>query len=645
MKRFCGVSLLEPSEPFSTATLAEACAMSDISRRDFINGVGLTIASGLTPIDQIGAAAQMYPPALIGLRGHHVGSFEVAHALVREQKTFSLTALPVEEHYDLVVIGGGISGLAAAFFYGHQNGPSARILILENHDDFGGHAKRNEFRVGGRLILGYGGTESLQSPKGLYSKVARSLLKILRVDVTRFETAFDRELYSSLGLSRGIFFDRQAFGRDVLVIGDPTASVADDVRGKRLNMRPIRDLVANFPISAKSKHALISLYEQTQDPLPGKTSAEKISILKKISYRDYLIKYCGCKVEVVNCFQGRTLDFFALGCDSIPAFDLMEVGYPGFAGLKLPARKPNAEFDEPYIYHFPDGNASIARLLVRALVPDAAPGRSMEDVILAKFDYEMLDRTENRVRIRLNSTCVQVRNEGNKVDIGYVRDGKLFHVTAKHVVLACFNMFIPYIMPELSEGQREALGQNVKAPMLYNKVVIKDWNAWANLGVHNITAPMSFHSRVKLDYPVSFGDYRHSRHPAEPMCLHLSHIAGAPNEGLDARAQFRIGRQKILEMTFDQVESRIRDELDRMLGPGGFSSDRDIAAITVNRWSHGYSYTPNSLFDNEDYQATIARARQPVGHVAIANSDSEWSAYTHSAIDAAYRAVHEVLSS
>lgn len=618
--------------------------MVSISRRDFLDGVALTIAAGLTPLSQIAATAS-YPPAFTGLRGHHSGSFEIAHALVREQKTFSVTALPVEEHYDLVVVGGGISGLAAAFFYGYQNGPSTRILILENHDDFGGHAKRNEFRVGGRLILGYGGTESLQSPKGLYSKVARSLLKILRVEVTRFETAFDRELYSSLGLSRGIFFDREAFGRDVLVTGDTTASVADDVRGKRLKMRPIRDLVAGFPISPKSKHALISLYDQTQDPLPGKTSAEKISILKKISYRDYLIKYRGCSVEVVNCFQGRTLDFFALGCDSIPAFDLMEVGYPGFAGLKLPPRKPNAEFDEPYIYHFPDGNASIARLLVRALVPDAAPGRSMEDVILAKFDYEMLDRTENRVRIRLNSTCVQVRNEGNKVDIGYVRDGKLSHVTAKHVVLACFNMFIPYIMPELSEAQREALRQNVKAPMLYNKVVIKDWNAWANLGVHNIAAPMSFHSRVKLDYPVSLGGYRHSRHPAEPMCLHLSHIAGAPNEGLDARAQFRIGRQKILEMTFDQVESRIRDELDRMLGPGGFSSERDIAAITVNRWSHGYSYTPNSLFDNEDYQATIARARQPVGHVAIANSDSEWSAYTHSAIDAAYRAVHEVLSS
>jgi spermidine dehydrogenase len=156
---------------------------------------------------------------------------------------------------------------------------------------------------------------------------------------------------------------------------------------------------------------------------------------------------------------------------------------------------------------------------VRALVPGVAPGPNMEDVILARFDNDLLDRAENRVRIRLNSTCVQVRNQGKTVDIGYVRDGKLHRVTAKHVVLACFNMVIPHIMPELSEPQRDALRQNVKAPMLYNNVLIRDWKAWANLGVHDIAAPMSFHSRVKLDYPVSLGTYRHSRRPAEPMCL------------------------------------------------------------------------------------------------------------------------------
>jgi spermidine dehydrogenase len=617
--------------------------MSPISRRDFLNGVGLTIVARVTPITPA-AASVSYPPALTGLRGHHPGSFEIAHEVLRQGKRFAITTMPVEEHYDLIVVGGGISGLAAAFFYRDRIGRAARILILDNHDDFGGHAKRNEFRVGRRLIIGYGGTESLQSPKGLYSNVCKSLLDSLHVKIGRFEKAFDRELYSSLGLSRAIFFDRAAFGRDVLVSGDSTASIADDVPGKRLNTRPIRDLVAAFPVSAKAKGQLIGLYEQSWDPLSGKTAAEKIQILKKTSYRDYLRTYCGCNEEVVNCFQGRTLDFFAVGCDSVPAFDLMEVGYPGFAGLNLPPRAPSAEYDEPYIYHFPDGNASIARLLVRALVPAAAPGKTMDDIVLAKFDYDRLDRAEHRVRVRLNSTCVRVSNQTNTADVGYVRDGQLHRVTGTHVVLACFNMVIPYIMPELSAAQREALGQNVKVPMLYNKVVVKNWKAWVNLGVHSIAAPMSFHSRVKLDYPVGLGGYRHPRSPTEPMCLHLSHIAGAPNQGLDARSQFRVGRQKILEMSFDQIEARIRDELDRMLGPGGFSSDRDIAAISVNRWSHGYSYTPNSLFDQEDYQSTMVRARQPHGRVAIANSDSEWSAYTHSAIDSAYRAVQELSS-
>lgn len=617
-------------------------AQYSISRRDFLNGIALTIGAGLSPAAQFCAAASRYPPALTGLRGQHAGSFEVAHALAREGRTFSIAALAPEEHYDLIVVGAGISGLAAAYFYRQSVGRPVRILILDNHDDFGGHAKRNEFSVDGRLILAYGGTESLQSPKGLYSSVAKNLLKDLGVEIARFEKAFDRGVYASLGLSRGIFFDRAAFGRDALVSGDPTASIADDA-GKRRNTKTIREFIAEFPVSPAAKEQLVRLYERNQDFLSGRTAAAKIALLKKTSYRDYLLEYCGCNTEVADCFQGRTLDFFALGCDAVPAFDLMEAGYPGFAGLELPPRGPNPEFDEPYIYHFPDGNASIARLLVRALVPGVAAGHTMDDVILASFDYDALDRREQDVRIRLDSTCVQVGNRNGHVDVGYVRDGKLSHVTGTHVVLACFNMLIPYIMPELPESQREALARNVKAPLLYNKVVIRNWQSWVRLGVHTITAPMSFHSRVKLDYPVSLGGYRHPRSPSEPMCLHLTHVAVAPNQGLDARDQFRIGRQRIFEMSFDDIESKIRDELDRMLGPGGFSADRDIAAITVNRWSHGYSYTANSLFD-DDSDAIIVRARQHAGRVTIANSDSEWSAYTHSAIDAAHRAVKELLS-
>src|ERR1700691_5364390 len=195
--------------------------MIHMSRRDFLNGVALTIASGLTPAAQLAAAPARYPPALTGLRGQHDGSFEAAHAL-RDGEIFQADDAAVEESYDLVVVGGGISGLAAAWYY-RRAAPAARILVLDNCDDFGAHAKRNEFTHARRLIVGYGGSQSLQSPKALYSDVAKGLLRDLGVDIGRFATAFDRRLYPSLGLSRAVFFDRAAFGRDALVRGDTIA--------------------------------------------------------------------------------------------------------------------------------------------------------------------------------------------------------------------------------------------------------------------------------------------------------------------------------------------------------------------------------------------------------------------------------------
>ncbi|GIK81596.1 MAG: FAD-dependent oxidoreductase [Pseudorhodoplanes sp.] len=613
--------------------------MPHITRRDFFNGMALTVAAGLTPAAQL-AAAGRYPPALTGLRGHHDGSFETAHAL-RDGNLAAFDTLAVQERYDLVVVGGGISGLAAAYFYRKRH-PQARILVLDNHDDFGGHAKRNEFTVGRRLLLSYGGSESLQSPKALFSDTARGLLKDLGVDIARFETAFERKLYPSLGLSRGVFFARETFGQDKLVTGDPSLMVADDLGPGLLNARPLADFVADFPLSAEGEAQMLALYDKARDPLAGKSPEEKTAILEKTSYTDYLTKICGCGVEVAHCFYGRTLDFTGLPAEQVPASFAHEMGLPGFAGLGLP-EEHNPEREEPYIYHFPDGNASIARLLVRALVPGVARGETMDDIVLARFDYGRLDRPDQRVRIRLESTAVQVRNGAGAVDVTYLRGGKPHRVQGKHVVLACFNMLIPYIAPDLPAEQARALQENIKAPLVYTKVAIRNWRAFKALGVHEITAPRSFHCRIKLDYPVSLGGYRHPRDPAEPMCLHMVHVPHDSNPELDARSQFRIGRMKLLDMTFSDFETQVRGELDRMLGPGGFSSARDIVAITVNRWSHGYSYAANPLFDEPGYEATIAQARRPVGRIAIANSDSAWEAYAHAAIDQAERAVREVL--
>jgi spermidine dehydrogenase len=272
----------------------------------------------------------------------------------------------------------------------------------------------------------------------------------------------------------------------------------------------------------------------------------------------------------------------------------------------------------------------------------------MEDVVLTEFDYTKLDVDAAPIRLRLNSTAVAIANarkRGGPVDIGYVRAGALSRVQAKHCVLAGYNMMIPHIMPELPDAQKRALALSVKMPLVYVNVAVRNWHSFVKLGVHDIYSPHAYFSNVKLDYPVALGGYRNPREPSEPILLHLEHIPLTPNQGLSNVQQFRLGRELLLNTPFEEYETRIVDQLDRMLGPGGFQSTRDIAAITVNRWPHGYAYSADSLFDPEvagpqPYQ--IARRR--CGSVTIANSDAGWNSYTHEAIDQAWRAVNELKS-
>ncbi|MGY2327956.1 NAD(P)-binding protein [Pseudomonas sp. SDT2931_S440] len=618
----------------------------DITRRDFLNGVAITIAAGVTPLQILQAApdGRYYPPALTGLRGSHVGSFEVAHQMGWEKKAFDTDKLPITEDYDLVVVGGGLSGLSAAWFYREKH-PKAKILILENHDDFGGHAKRNEFQAGGRLIIGYGGSEAFQSPNHLYSKEVNGLLKKLGVNIKRFETAFDRQFYPGLGLSRGVFFDKESFGEDKLVTGDPTPMVADDIAPDQLHARSISDFINDFPLPETDRQALIALHVAPKDYLPGKTAEEKAEYLATTSYRDFLLKNVGLSEGAVKYFQSRTNDFMALSIDAVASADAYSVGFPGFGGMNLApiSEEAAAEMEEPYIYHFPDGNASLARLLVRSLIPAVAPGHTMDDIVLAPFDYARLDQPRTPVRVRLNSTAVSVRNVGDGVHIGYSRGGQLAQVRGKRCILACYNMMIPYLLRDLPAEQAQALSQNVKYPLVYTKVVVRNWTSFQKLGVHEIYAATQPYSRIKLDYPVSMGGYEHPRDPTQPIGLHMVYVPTSPNSGMNGRDQARAGRGKLYGQTFEQLEAQLRDQLQRMLGPGGFNHQTDILAITVNRWSHGYATFSNSLFDDADESEKLKDlARQPVGHVSIANSDAAWSAYAHAAIDEAYRAVGEV---
>jgi spermidine dehydrogenase len=618
-----------------------------ITRRDFINGVAIAIAAtsvhagtaGNSPApDGTTTTVNPYPPARDGLRGSHVGSFEAAHRL-RDGGGFDLGATPVTESYDLIVVGGGLSGLSAAYFYRRQR-PDARILILETNDDFGGHAKRNEFQIDGKLLLGYGGTQSIDSPKTKYSRVAKGLLAELGIDLGRFETAFDQGFYERWQLNHATFFKQETFGVDRLV-RRPFGGW-NDWSDTSSDAATLRAHIAQMPLNDRARAQLFELCWSDRDVLAGHAAPERLRILQHISYRDFLRKYWDADDDVLKYLQTRTHDLWAIGIDAVPASETLHL--PGLKAQVKALEKILDEQEEPYIYHFPDGNATIARLLVCKLLPRSAPGSTMDDIVLAHFDYSELDRPEQAVRIRLNSTAVEVRNVAAGVEVAYVIGGVPSRVAAKGCVLACYQAMIPYITPETKADQRAALHSNVRAPLVYVNVVVRNWEPWAKLRVAYIDNPGGTFAAY-LDFPVSIGGYRFSSDPSQPIAIHLYHTPTAPNQGLNMREQYRAGRARLYATSFADFEREIRDELTRMLGPAGFDFDRDVAAITVNRWPHGYAYTPTPLFDEPKHQAHVAQlARRPIGRITIANSDSGWDAYTNVAIDQAHRAVAELLA-
>jgi len=619
-----------------------------ISRRDFLNGAALAIGSAAFSSSVLGCFAagedapekspNYYPPALMGMRGNHDGSFASAHRL-RDGQKWDASGAPEStgEIYDLVVIGGGISGLAAAYFFRKRAGINARVLILDNHDDFGGHAKRNEFRADGRILLSYGGTQSIESP-GEYSEVAKTLLFNLGIQLQRFYQAYDRNLYAKLGTAT--FFDKETFGEDRLLTGT--------------NVTPWPEFLAKAPLSEAARRDIARVYTQKIDYLPGLSRREKLAKLAKITYADYLTKFCKVTPEALPFFQSFPHDLWSVGIEAVSAAtcyknpdDYESFTYPGFDGLHLPL----LEKEEPYIFHFPDGNASVARLLVRSLIPAAVPGRDMEDVVTARADYGKLDDPSSPVRLRLNSTAVHVQHgrrdqqvtEPTEVKIAYVRGGKLQSVRAKYCVLACYNVMIPYMCPELPQKQKEALAYLVKAPLVYTHVALRNWTSFSQLSIRQIVAPGGYHTHTALDFPVSLGEYKFPSTPEEPMVLFMLRTPCSP--GLPMRDQYRAGRVELLGTPFEKFERNIRDQLSRMLGGAGFDPARDIEGITVNRWAHGYAYTPNPLFDPEwkpgEQPWIIGRKR--FGRIAIANSDAGADAYTNVAIDQAHRAVGELL--
>jgi spermidine dehydrogenase len=640
-----------------------------ISRRDFVGGVAVAALAAGLPAESFskGAAAVItpendpnpYPPAKQGMRGSHAGAFEAAHDL-RDGALKLADALDSGETYDLIVVGGGLSGLSAAHFFQKRVGPGAKVLVLDNHDDFGGHAKRNEFTVGGRLLVCNGGTLNIESP-ARYDKWSRVLLDDIGVDVARFErdNTANAGLYKSLGMGHGMVFDAETFGgasggRDVVL------AMGGGWRGGRIEPEKL----AKAPLGPKARADLARLFADPQpDYLAGLDQAAKKDWLARHSYKQFLMEKVGVDPQVYWLFQNIGMASFCVGGDAVPALFAWVQGYPGFSGMTLgevpadlfadlPGGQHGRQREGDKSIHFPDGNATLARLLVAKLVSEATAGRSQEDMGTALIDYAALDRPGAPTRIRLSSLVLNVAHRGDpatasEVAVHYAKQGKLVEVRGKAVIMAGWNMMIPYAMPELPAAQKEALAYGVKGPMVYTSVAVTNWRPFVKLGAANFHCPTMFHQEVGLTEAVSLGDLKHPQSPDEPVVLHLVKYMNKP--GLPRRDQHRVGRAELLAMSFETFERETRRQLQRMLGGAGFDAARDIAGITVNRWGHGYSYTYNSLYDPVEwvYSESPTRpcvvGRQPFGLVSIANSDAAASPHTDAAIQEAHRAVQEVI--
>ncbi|MGN9837750.1 FAD-dependent oxidoreductase [Nonomuraea sp. H19] len=531
-----------------------------ISRRDFFDGVAVSAAGGVIA----GRTRQetTMEPAPTGYRGGAAQALSVPHAL-RDGRFWPHAGPPepTGETYDLVVVGGGLSGVSAAHEWLRRE-PGARVLVLDNHDELGGQARRAVFH--GR---------------------------------------------PQTGLADGVMCDEESFGTDTLV-------------------RLTADWVGRLPIAERARDELRMLMRDPPDWFPGLSPEGKQERLAELTYSAFLLEVCGAHPDVERFCRTMSCHKWGYDTRAFGAIDAWGTGCPGFAGLGLDADKPS-RFNSPTvkqewgltdhdIYHYSEGNQALMRAMVAGMIPDAAS----------------LDSPESRVRFRLSSPVVSVRDGAAAATVGYFDGHQVMTVEAGAVILACWSAVVPYLVPDLPHYQREALSAAVRVPLLHATVRLRDGDAWWRAGVRRVRWTGAYWCLSELDPPSRAGEPAHVRLLATPCRSELGPGAGSV-----------AGRRELFRTPYERLEHTIRDQLARLLGPGGFDPARDIEAITVDRWGHGnapeYCRPWHAFYPDGPFPAEAARRR--FGRIAIAGSDAVPAARADAAVIAACRAVEELV--
>jgi len=609
-----------------------------ITRRDFLQGTAVMIAGaalghGGRSYSSQAQGGKNYPPSWDGLRGQDTTSTTLAHT-VRDGKFAQMPADVVDtgEEYDLIVIGAGLAGLAAAYVYHREKKGRCKILILDNHDDFGGHARRNSFHWQGTTLIGPGGTFALEEPEHSPPE-AVEIFNELGIDPVHMAAWRDEGFNKSFGLSRGVFFDNRVY----------PGIASKWVNG--FHDTPYVEFFSRSPLSPAAQREVVELYTSKKNYLPGVADLE--NALAGMSWEQFIREKMGLGDEAVRFANLYATDLVGLGCDAVSALAGYEVG-PGFSGM---GGEGFVEIDGMFKYaydptsRFPDGNHTIARHLLKAILPDAVPGgSSMEEVFNSIVDYSVFDKKENNVHVRLRSMAVRVQHDGElsraqKIIVHYTRpDERVYAVRSRGVVMAGWGMVAKRIVPELPAEQLAALDRYRYCSTVYINVMLRQWRPIADLGLYEMYLPGGYCTWMHIADPLHVDAYQPEYHPDKPTLLSMYKYIYKP--GLDPDEQMILGRMEMENKPFEEYEREIRTELQHMFGSNGFSAADDILAITVNRWGHGYNFFngPGSS-DRKPYEP----GRAKLGRISFAGADAGGSPWTQLALQQGRRAALEQL--
>ncbi len=618
-----------------------------ITRRDFLNSTLLAsgaLLADLSPAEllaQVGGQEALWngPGGVgdyAGSNGDTLGVLTEAHAIRdRVFDTLPPGVIDTGEQYDCVIVGGGISGLAAALIFSRRARTGSTCLVLDNHAIFGGEAKRNEFDVDGHRLMAHQGSafHFVPYPQSFIGRFYESIgLAQPRLTYQNWkgpgsELALSNTPYGSPGMDRGQYgyFFGAKFGQK------PGLWVID----------PLRKGLEGAPLSADMRADAMKVlrgqprsgFDDTRPRYDGDPVSRR---LDTITLEDHLMDRYGISRDAVRTYMSDAGGGFGLGPDALSA---MCAYAPDFLH----------PLDASEQQMFPDGNGGFARLITKTLLPEAIAGdKTVDGVCRGAVNFAALDRRGSPARIRLNATVVWVQHDGDPstsqlVNVVYTRAGKVYRVQARSAIMAGGSWTTKHIVRDLPAAQRDAYAQFYRSPAMIANVAVRNWRFLEKLGISGCRWFEGVGTFLQVRRVATCGTELPTIHPSQPAVLTLKVIYPFP--GLPIEEQGRRGRMELLATSFRDYERQIRQQFDDMFSRAGFDPGRDIAGLVLNRWGHAYVSPPPGWYygtNGKPGPRDVLRGT-PFGRIAFANTDLSGNMDHRSSILESDRAVGQLL--